>query len=237
MESAYEGDGKLSRRERERLMRRRAMLNAAKAVFAEKGYANATLDEIAERAEFGKGTLYNYFEEGKEEILFAIFDELYDDLYAIIQDSFGDVAVPDGLSLREAYHRFVVESFEFFMEQEDLFLILVKEAYQLAFSNNANHVDYFHRQQERMVGGLAPALEEAMDSQSVHTLPVRSTAYMMLENLTGLLVHRASLASNAHGASPKEGYADALTSHPEQAADFLTTVFFDGLGVEPSADR
>lgn len=237
MESVYEGDGELSRRERERLMRRRAMLSAAKAVFAEKGYANATLGEIAERAEFGKGTLYNYFEEGKEEILLAIFDELYDDLYAIIQNSFGDVASPDGSSLREAYHDFIVECFEFFMEQEDLFLILVKEAYQLAFSDKDDHVDYFHRQQERMVNALVPAIEEATDNQSIRALPVRSTAYMMLENLTGLLVHRASLASEAHGPPPQEGYAGALTGHPEQAADFLTTVFFDGLSAAPASDE
>ncbi|MEL6613746.1 MAG: helix-turn-helix domain-containing protein, partial [Bacteroidota bacterium] len=53
-------DQGLSRRERERLARRAAMLDAATALFAEKGYASATLDEVAERAEFGKGTLYNY---------------------------------------------------------------------------------------------------------------------------------------------------------------------------------
>jgi AcrR family transcriptional regulator len=58
----------LSRKERERLMRRQAMLEAARAVFAEKGYANATLEEIAQRAEFGKGTLYNYFPGGKDEL-------------------------------------------------------------------------------------------------------------------------------------------------------------------------
>ncbi|GIV59650.1 MAG: hypothetical protein KatS3mg043_0739 [Rhodothermaceae bacterium] len=55
----------LPRRERERLMRRRAMLEAARAVFAEKGYLQATVDEIAQRAEFGKGTLYNYFTGGR----------------------------------------------------------------------------------------------------------------------------------------------------------------------------
>ena len=53
------------------------VLDAARTVFAEKGYADATLEEIAQRAEFGKGTLYNYFEGGKEEILFAVFDDLY----------------------------------------------------------------------------------------------------------------------------------------------------------------
>ncbi|NNE70602.1 MAG: helix-turn-helix transcriptional regulator, partial [Rhodothermales bacterium] len=48
-----------SRRERERLARRREILDAARTVFAERGFVGATLEEIASRAEFGKGTLYN----------------------------------------------------------------------------------------------------------------------------------------------------------------------------------
>src|SRR5690606_26236644 len=82
----------LSRRDRERLARRRAMLDAARSVFAEKGYDGATLDEIAERAEFGKGTLYNYFEGGKEAILFALVDEVFDGLAALVREHFADEA-------------------------------------------------------------------------------------------------------------------------------------------------
>ena len=44
----------MTRRERERLKNRRTMLEAARAVFAEKSYADATVEEIAERAQFGK---------------------------------------------------------------------------------------------------------------------------------------------------------------------------------------
>ena len=58
---------KLSRREREKIRHRREMIEAAKKLFALKGFRGTTLDEIAEEAEFGKGTLYNYFE-NKEDI-------------------------------------------------------------------------------------------------------------------------------------------------------------------------
>jgi AcrR family transcriptional regulator len=64
----------LSRRDRERLTRRSEMLSAAQEVIAEKGYGEATLEEIASRAEYGKGTLYNYFPGGKQEILLSIFE-------------------------------------------------------------------------------------------------------------------------------------------------------------------
>ncbi|HQT91081.1 MAG TPA: TetR/AcrR family transcriptional regulator [Candidatus Kryptobacter bacterium] len=53
--------GILERKEREKLMRRETILGAAEAVFFEKGLRAATLEEIAERAEVSKGTIYLYF--------------------------------------------------------------------------------------------------------------------------------------------------------------------------------
>ena len=66
----------LSRKDRERYYKRMEILNAATALFAEKGYQNTTIDLIAEHAEFGKGTIYNYFE-GKEDIYWAIVSDIF----------------------------------------------------------------------------------------------------------------------------------------------------------------
>jgi len=52
----------LSRREREKQTQRQAMLEAALLLFSEKGYHRASMQEIAERAEFAVGTLYKFFE-------------------------------------------------------------------------------------------------------------------------------------------------------------------------------
>jgi AcrR family transcriptional regulator len=60
-----------TRRERERAARKKEILDAAQSLFFSKGFDNTTMDEIAERAEFGKPTLYTYFK-SKEEILFHI---------------------------------------------------------------------------------------------------------------------------------------------------------------------
>jgi TetR/AcrR family fatty acid metabolism transcriptional regulator len=51
----------LSRKEREYQTHRKEILSAAEGVFAEKGFFSSTMSEIAERAEFGTGTLYKYF--------------------------------------------------------------------------------------------------------------------------------------------------------------------------------
>ena len=64
----------MTRRERERLMHREEIMDAAVDVFSKKGFFNATLDEIAQKAEFSKGTLYLYFS-SKEELLYSILQE------------------------------------------------------------------------------------------------------------------------------------------------------------------
>ena len=49
------------------------IIQAAVMVFAQKGYANATVADIAARAEIGKGTIYEYFA-SKEDLFFAAFE-------------------------------------------------------------------------------------------------------------------------------------------------------------------
>jgi AcrR family transcriptional regulator len=53
--------------------KRPRLVDAACAVFAEKGYASTRVADIAERAGVGKGTVYEYFS-SKEELLFAVFE-------------------------------------------------------------------------------------------------------------------------------------------------------------------
>ena len=59
------------RKEREKAQKRELLIDAAEKIFFEKGYENATMDEIAEVAEYSKGTLYLYFT-NKEELYIAI---------------------------------------------------------------------------------------------------------------------------------------------------------------------
>lgn len=69
----------LTRREREKLQRRAEILEAAKELFYEKGYQDTTVDEIAARSEFGKGTIYLYFQ-GKDDLYVSIIEAGYFEL-------------------------------------------------------------------------------------------------------------------------------------------------------------
>ena len=76
----------MTRKEREKLVRKHEIMDAALRLFATKGYKATTLDEIAEESEFGKGTLYNYFT-SKEDIYVEIIQNTLDDHKQFILNS------------------------------------------------------------------------------------------------------------------------------------------------------
>jgi TetR/AcrR family transcriptional regulator, repressor of fatR-cypB operon len=100
----------LPRREREKLAHRQAIFDAAVRVFAKKGFASATLDEIAQEAEFSKGALYLYFS-SKEDILYNIMKDISTIVSEIVRSTFtGESSFSD--ELREFYRGIATVSFE-----------------------------------------------------------------------------------------------------------------------------
>ena len=65
----------LGKRAEARAETRRRILDAAAAVFSNKGYHGATISEIAEEADVAAGTIYNYFD-SKADLLIGIMTRL-----------------------------------------------------------------------------------------------------------------------------------------------------------------
>jgi TetR/AcrR family transcriptional regulator, fatty acid metabolism regulator protein len=72
---------------RRKSVRRAEILAAARAVFLERPYEQASITEIAERAGCVVGTIYGYFE-NKRELFDAVLSEFYDGLIADIEPRF-----------------------------------------------------------------------------------------------------------------------------------------------------
>lgn len=66
----------MSRKERETQLRRNIIIEAAEQLFLHQGYDNTSMEEIAHKSEFSKGTLYNYFN-SKEDLYLAIATKAY----------------------------------------------------------------------------------------------------------------------------------------------------------------
>jgi AcrR family transcriptional regulator len=99
--------GIVERKEREREARRSAILDAAEFVFKSKGFANATMDEIAKKAELAKGTIYLYYK-SKEELQIGLVMrglDLMSEEFRIAAERV-DTAFEKLLTMGDAYWRF-----------------------------------------------------------------------------------------------------------------------------------
>jgi len=111
----------VTRRERERRAHRRAILEAANRVFARKGFASATMDEIAQEAEFSKAALYLYFK-NKEDLFLSLIHEKFDSLGEKLREV-ASADVPPDVKI-ENLVRVHLEAFE---SDKEFFQIIASE--------------------------------------------------------------------------------------------------------------
>lgn len=83
----------MSRKERDKLRNKEAILDAAVHLFAQKGFAETKLEDVAALAEFGKGTLYNYFE-NKSDLLLSAFDYAVSSMLDFLYQQLSSVSDP-----------------------------------------------------------------------------------------------------------------------------------------------
>ena len=110
-----------ARREREKEERRQSILKAAREVFFENGFHNATVDSVAERAEVSKGTVYLYFE-SKETILAHLLLEGLDGLTGELERAY---AVGESLPADERLRQLGWAYFQFFRREPRYFRFLM----------------------------------------------------------------------------------------------------------------
>lgn len=86
------------RKQREREQRKQDIIDAAETVFARYGFESSTMDNVADEAEFSKGTLYLYFK-NKQEICMAIIARSMDALLGEIERGWSDRTGKSGFEL------------------------------------------------------------------------------------------------------------------------------------------
>lgn len=224
METLSPTDSALSRRERERLARRALMLDAALAVFSEKGYAGASVDEVAERAEFGKGTIYNYFPGGKDELFLTLFEErVAAGLHRVIARSFPDDAdLSTPAAARAAFHGFIRGLLRQFEESRDALLMFMKEGHRTKVG--ADQEAAFARHFGGVIEAVARPIERAVAAGALRPLPAHPVAHVLMGNVRGFIMAEVDAECDPTGTFEPAPFGSA-----DEAAEFLTTVLFDGL--------
>ncbi len=108
--------------ERAKLERRRQILSAAKAVFAEAGYHGASIHAIIERAQIARGTFYLYFE-SKAAVFDSILDQAMTDLRARLRRI--DVETPNAPAPQVQLRDQIVATLEYIVGDRPLATLLL----------------------------------------------------------------------------------------------------------------
>ena len=113
----------LPRKERERLRRQQELLEAAEEVFSQKGFPNATIQEISEKSELATSTIYQLFQ-NKEEIYLALLKMRFEEFILLLQERIDSSTDPlDKLGL------FVEAKFAYFSENKQFFRLFMNTSF------------------------------------------------------------------------------------------------------------
>ncbi|MDO8663190.1 MAG: TetR/AcrR family transcriptional regulator [Candidatus Omnitrophota bacterium] len=114
----------LSRKQRDKQLRKSDIMQAAERVFALKGYHKAAMQDIAKEAQYATGTVYLYFKD-KQMLYFSLLEEKIRNLLCTLKENTAHIAdAEDKLKV------FIQESLNFFDRNQDFFRIFFSERTQ-----------------------------------------------------------------------------------------------------------
>jgi len=76
----------MSRKEIEREFKRQLIARSARDLFLAKSYEEVTVQDIASAAEFGKGTIYQYFSSKEEILYYLIYQDMTESMENLLRD-------------------------------------------------------------------------------------------------------------------------------------------------------
>ena len=162
----------MSRKDRERQQRKDQILKAARKAFAEKGFQNATMNDIAEKAEFGKATLYFYFK-GKEQIFLEIIKSSVEYLGRLI-----DELIVEDKDATSRLTDIVKAHLNYKDKNRDLFKILFSESHKLYSDEKENIKSRIKESRQGVIRSTAQIIEDGVKSGEFRDVDPDASAYM-----------------------------------------------------------
>ena len=104
---------------------RKAIIDAAVEIFAQKGYEKATVDEIAAKADIAKGTVFYSFKT-KEDIFFAIIEEGTKAFTEFVERH-----AAKGTNAKDRLEKAYAAAFEFFERYNSFCNVLISELWRI----------------------------------------------------------------------------------------------------------
>ncbi|MCL4511646.1 MAG: TetR/AcrR family transcriptional regulator [Bacteroidetes bacterium] len=199
-----------SRKERETEFRRKAIVEAAREVFSEKGYNGTTIDNVAARAEFAKATLYKFFK-NKEDLYLSVVEDVFREINEIAEK-----AMMEDLPVRDKFALFIDRLITRFSDHADFFRLLMREVGRINMAGwkGSPHAEIH----DKLNDILARELNRGIKQKQIKKIDALRAAQVF--NHMVYAYHMNNLFYEHDEKMRKE------------AVDFLVSVFFDGIGME-----
>jgi AcrR family transcriptional regulator len=159
------------------------ILDAARQVFAEKGFNETTMEQIAERTGIAKGTLYLYFRSKRDIYLAALMQGIR----SLNEDSRRKVEA--ALGVREKLRAFIETRVGYFEQHRDFFLIYHSEIGNLRIPPGAHEgpISELYLEQAQI---LEDVLRKAAAAGEIRDLRPDSTAFTVCDMTRGVIAQR-----------------------------------------------
>ncbi|WP_051580111.1 TetR/AcrR family transcriptional regulator [Pseudonocardia acaciae] len=164
-----------SRREEYSESTRAALVTSAIELFAERGYAETSLDAIASAARVTKGALYHHFPGGKKALFAAAFDQIEEDVHVRLVEA----ARAEADSPWEAGMASLRAFLDFCLEPTYRRIVWQEGPHVMGFAA------WWECEERYSLGLIAAILEKLMDAGQIERLPIDPLARTISGALAG----------------------------------------------------
>ena len=159
--------------------RRTEIVDAARSVFARKGFARGIMDQIAKEAGIAKGTIYLYFR-SKKEIYRAVLNH---DMEFLKMSTLERIDAAG--NLKDKIRAFTLSRLESAEARKELFRIMDTESGSLSFTRS-QYRDWLREPVLR----LASAIEDASRRGEIRRVPSEKAAWIIADMTRGTIQRR-----------------------------------------------
>ena len=206
-------ENNLSRKEQEQLLHKNLIIKAAAQIFSEKGYEKTTLDEIAQLAEFSKGSLYNYFE-NKEDLFLTTLEigiqKLIEEMKIVSQSE------PSTALQTKAILSVMVTFFkenDSFNKHRAFFQMMVNEKRVMACQASDEYLNRMQNMHKNMTQFFSEIFKKGIDSSELKNGCPQTYA----EVLVGIIHHHIFMVNME------------MLEFNQEKADHIFDIFFNGV--------
>ena len=193
---------KIPRREREKLQRRQDILDAAKKVFADDGFDNANLDDIAARCELSKGSIYYYFA-SKEDLFISVLEEGYQKFSLELDEAIR------AQNPRDSIERIAEYMVNFFKEDYDRFRVVFRERMKSLSGSSSVFTKHFNERSMEIERKIVEVFQRGIDAGEIKDYDPSTLVNVLLG-----MIHFSTIN---------------CLKCPQIGADTITAIFFDGI--------